>query len=209
MPAYRFEALDATGKSQSGLLEADNSRAARSQLRAQSLVPLAVTQVATAGSATSGFTFTPQGLQRDRSLGLDAPARRPRRLGPAARARPHRLGRRGRGPAPARARRPPAQRSQRRRAVRARARERAARVRRRLPRRRRRRRAERRARPRPRAPRRRPRGAPGAEGPPHRRDALPRDRLGDRGDHRRLPRHLRRAAGRQPCSPAPSARCRC
>jgi general secretion pathway protein F len=58
MPAYRFEALDVAGKSQSGLLEADNARAARSQLRAQSLVPLAVTQVATAGSATSGFTFT-------------------------------------------------------------------------------------------------------------------------------------------------------
>jgi len=57
VPAYRFEALDAAGKSQSGLVEADNSRAARSQLRAQSLVPLAVTQVATAGSATSGFTF--------------------------------------------------------------------------------------------------------------------------------------------------------
>ncbi len=58
MPAYRFEALDAAGKSQSGLVEADNSRAARSQLRAQSLVPLAVTQVATAGGATSGFSFT-------------------------------------------------------------------------------------------------------------------------------------------------------
>ena len=45
MPAYRFEALDAAGKSTSGLVEADNTRAARSQLRAQSLVPLAVTQV--------------------------------------------------------------------------------------------------------------------------------------------------------------------
>src|SRR6185369_14911842 len=55
MPAYRFEALDATGKAQSGLLEADNSRAARSQLRAQSLVPLAVTQVVTAGTATTGL----------------------------------------------------------------------------------------------------------------------------------------------------------
>ena len=50
MPAYRFEALDASGKAQSGLVDADNSRAARSQLRAQSLVPLAVTQVVSAGT---------------------------------------------------------------------------------------------------------------------------------------------------------------
>ncbi len=55
MPAFRFEALDALGKSTSGLLEADNPRAARTQLRAQSLVPLAVTQVASAGSATTGM----------------------------------------------------------------------------------------------------------------------------------------------------------
>ena len=55
MPAFRFEALDASGKSTSGLLEADTPRAARSQLRAQSLVPLAVTQVASAGSATTGL----------------------------------------------------------------------------------------------------------------------------------------------------------
>ena len=43
MPAYRFEALDAAGKSQSGLLEADNAKAARAQLRSRELVPLAVT----------------------------------------------------------------------------------------------------------------------------------------------------------------------
>ena len=55
MPAFRFEALDALGKSTSGLLEADNPRAARTQLRAQSLVPLAVTQVASSGSATTGM----------------------------------------------------------------------------------------------------------------------------------------------------------
>jgi len=55
MPAYRFEALDAAGKSSSGLLEADNAKAARAQLRARDLVPLAVTPVtaaATDGSAT-------------------------------------------------------------------------------------------------------------------------------------------------------------
>ena len=50
MPAYRFEALDAAGKSATGLLEADNAKAARAQLRAQALVPLAVSPVA-AGDA--------------------------------------------------------------------------------------------------------------------------------------------------------------
>lgn len=50
MPAYRFEALDAAGKSATGLLEADNAKAARAQLRAQALVPLAVAPVA-AGDA--------------------------------------------------------------------------------------------------------------------------------------------------------------
>jgi general secretion pathway protein F len=58
MPAYRFEALDAAGKSQTGLLDADNTRAARSQLRAQALVPLAVTQVVSAGTAPAGFNFS-------------------------------------------------------------------------------------------------------------------------------------------------------
>jgi general secretion pathway protein F len=45
MPAYKFEALDASGKAKSGLLEADNARAARAQLRTQNLVPLDVTAV--------------------------------------------------------------------------------------------------------------------------------------------------------------------
>ena len=54
MPAYKFEALDAAGKSATGLLDADNARAARAQLRAQSLVPLAVTPVAAAGTDTGG-----------------------------------------------------------------------------------------------------------------------------------------------------------
>lgn len=59
MPAYRFEALDATGKSTTGLLEADNARAARAQLRAQSLVPLAVSQVAgQAAKAAAGMRYS-------------------------------------------------------------------------------------------------------------------------------------------------------
>ena len=37
MPAYKFEALDAAGKSATGLLDADNARDARAQLRAQIL----------------------------------------------------------------------------------------------------------------------------------------------------------------------------
>ncbi|HWP18480.1 MAG TPA: type II secretion system inner membrane protein GspF [Burkholderiaceae bacterium] len=47
MPAYRFEALDAAGNSSTGLIDADNARAARAQLRAQKLVPLEVTPVGT------------------------------------------------------------------------------------------------------------------------------------------------------------------
>jgi general secretion pathway protein F len=58
MPAYKFEALNAAGKSTTGLLEADNAKAARAQLRAQSLVPLAVSHVAAAGTQTSGLRFS-------------------------------------------------------------------------------------------------------------------------------------------------------
>jgi general secretion pathway protein F len=54
MPAFKFEALDAQGKATSGLLDAESPKAARSQLRAQSLVPLAVTQVQTAGTGAAG-----------------------------------------------------------------------------------------------------------------------------------------------------------
>ncbi|HET9643805.1 MAG TPA: type II secretion system inner membrane protein GspF [Burkholderiaceae bacterium] len=56
MPAYRFEALTAAGKSTSGLLEADNAKAARAQLRAQALVPLQVTQVAAGAAAEGGLS---------------------------------------------------------------------------------------------------------------------------------------------------------
>ncbi|HEY6087211.1 MAG TPA: type II secretion system inner membrane protein GspF [Burkholderiaceae bacterium] len=50
MPAYKFEALDAAGKAKSGLLDADNAKAARAQLRAQALVPLDVVPVAQAAN---------------------------------------------------------------------------------------------------------------------------------------------------------------
>jgi general secretion pathway protein F len=58
MPAYRFEAIDASGKSTSGLLDADNAKAARSQLRAQALVPLNVTPVSSGGGAMTTKRFT-------------------------------------------------------------------------------------------------------------------------------------------------------
>ncbi len=57
MPAYKFEALDATGKASSGLLEADNAKAARAQLRAQSLVPLDVKQVEASGTSGGGLSL--------------------------------------------------------------------------------------------------------------------------------------------------------
>jgi general secretion pathway protein F len=58
MPAYRFEALDAAGKSQSGLLEADNAKAARAALRGRELVPLTVTTVTMGPQDTASARFT-------------------------------------------------------------------------------------------------------------------------------------------------------
>ena len=58
MPAYRYEALDAAGKSQSGLLEADNARTARAQLRQRDLVPLAMVPVTAATTDGSAARFT-------------------------------------------------------------------------------------------------------------------------------------------------------
>jgi general secretion pathway protein F len=59
MPAYKYEALDAAGRSQSGLLEADTPRAARAQLRERGLTPLSVAPVATP-SAKAGFSLQPR-----------------------------------------------------------------------------------------------------------------------------------------------------
>ena len=56
MPAYRFEALNAAGKSTSGLIEADNARAARSMLRAQALVPMSVDAVTGGGTGAAAGT---------------------------------------------------------------------------------------------------------------------------------------------------------
>ena len=63
MPAFTFEALDAQGQTRKGTLEADNARAARSQLRSQALVPLQVEPVAAgqgkSGAASSSFFTRP------------------------------------------------------------------------------------------------------------------------------------------------------
>ncbi|MDB5798660.1 MAG: gspF [Paucimonas sp.] len=42
MPAFRYEAIDAAGLTKKGVVNADNARAARTDLRGQGLVPLAV-----------------------------------------------------------------------------------------------------------------------------------------------------------------------
>jgi general secretion pathway protein F len=47
MPAFRFEAIDAAGKAQKGVLDADSARSARTQLRGQGLTPLVVEPAAT------------------------------------------------------------------------------------------------------------------------------------------------------------------
>ena len=47
MPAFRFEAIDAAGRAQKGVLDADSARGARTNLRSQGLTPLVVEPAAT------------------------------------------------------------------------------------------------------------------------------------------------------------------
>ena len=56
MPAFSFEALDDQGLTRKGVVEADTAKAARSQLRAQALVPLAVELVGDQASTGTGAT---------------------------------------------------------------------------------------------------------------------------------------------------------
>jgi general secretion pathway protein F len=51
MPAFKYEALDAAGKTATGVVDADNAKAARAQVRGQGLVPLSVTAVMGGGDA--------------------------------------------------------------------------------------------------------------------------------------------------------------
>ena len=70
MPAYAFEALDAEGATQKGVIEADTAKAARGLLRTRALVPLDVKPVAAGdgGAVSAGralFTrpvFSPTSL---------------------------------------------------------------------------------------------------------------------------------------------------
>ena len=62
MPAYSFEALQSDGQTRRGVLEADTARAARAQLRAQSLVPVSVEAVMPeAGASALPFWRRPIG----------------------------------------------------------------------------------------------------------------------------------------------------
>jgi general secretion pathway protein F len=58
MPAYRYEALDAAGKTVDGLVEADNAKAARAGLRGRGLVPMDVSPVVMAAAEGAGVRFT-------------------------------------------------------------------------------------------------------------------------------------------------------
>ena len=208
--AFRFEALDAAGKSSTGLLEADNAEggaravarpgagAARSDAGRWRRADRARAR-ASRGASSTPTTLAVWTRQLAGLVGAGLPLERALTA----------LADESRRPAPARAGGAPEERGQRRQPVRTRAGQRAARVRRGLPRRRRRRRAERRARRRARAAGRRPGRAPGAEVQADRRHALPGHRLVDRDRDRDLPRDLRRAAGGLGVHAAPSARCRC
>ena len=54
MPAYSFEALDAQGSTQKGLIDADTAKAARGLLRARALVPLSVEPAVNVGTDGKG-----------------------------------------------------------------------------------------------------------------------------------------------------------
>jgi general secretion pathway protein F len=60
MPAFRYEAVDATGASKKGVVNADSARSARSDLRSQGLVPIKVDAIsaqvdASGATARRGF----------------------------------------------------------------------------------------------------------------------------------------------------------
>ena len=54
MPAYSFEAMQSDGKIRRGVIDADTARSARSMLRTQALVPLAVNAVNSGGVSVDG-----------------------------------------------------------------------------------------------------------------------------------------------------------
>ncbi|MEY8879630.1 MAG: type II secretion system F family protein, partial [Leptothrix sp. (in: b-proteobacteria)] len=70
MPAYKFEALDAEGKTQTGMLEGDNARAVRAMLRARALVPLDVQPVANQNAAGGGRSLIRQRVFNSTTLAI-------------------------------------------------------------------------------------------------------------------------------------------
>ncbi|RKP58514.1 type II secretion system inner membrane protein GspF [Pararobbsia silviterrae] len=70
MPAFRFEALDTTGKSQRGVIEADSARGARGQLRTQGLTPVVVEPAGqrVRGERTERLAFGRKLSQREQAL---------------------------------------------------------------------------------------------------------------------------------------------
>jgi len=61
MPAYKYEALDANGKTSTGIVEAETVKAARSHLRGLQLVPLGLTPVVvTEGAGVKRKLFAPK-----------------------------------------------------------------------------------------------------------------------------------------------------
>jgi len=58
MAAFSFEAMDAQGQTQHGVLEADTARAARSALRGRALVPLTVVPLGASSSALGSASHT-------------------------------------------------------------------------------------------------------------------------------------------------------
>ena len=57
MPAFRYEAADATGKTDRGVIEADSARQARTLLRARGLTPLLVDALGAQATKRSGSSF--------------------------------------------------------------------------------------------------------------------------------------------------------
>ncbi|CAJ0818842.1 Type II secretion system protein F [Ralstonia wenshanensis] len=57
MPAFRYEAADATGKTDKGVIEADSARQARTLLRARGLTPLLVDALGAQSTKRGGSSF--------------------------------------------------------------------------------------------------------------------------------------------------------
>ncbi len=70
MPAFRFEAIDAGGRAQKGVIEADSARAARGQLRTQGLTPLVVEPAAkrSAGDRKQRLSIGRKLSQREQAI---------------------------------------------------------------------------------------------------------------------------------------------